>query len=318
MKENPYYLNTITPSTATCYVINSSAIGDTIAALGSLKYAIENFHKDGRYHILRHKQFKDLYMHPSFDQSKITDFETHTQFKEPYAFKQLNEVNGKALRLHPLRVSLIDYGSIALLTRILPDEHKNYIPFVVPADVSRFNIPFEKAVVVSITSSTPVRKIPDNEVQKICNMLLDLGYIPVIVGKTQSSFKVNWSAIRPTKGIDLINQTSLAELYHIIDKSVAIIGLDNGVMHISGMSPNARIVYGTTIVHPELRMPYRNNICGWRCEPVLPDTPCSLCQSKWQLDNFDFTKCYFNNYACTSTMTAEKFIEAFKKVLTHK
>jgi len=69
-----------------------------------------------------------------------------------------------------------------------------------------------------------------------------------------------------------------------------------------------------TNVNPELRIPYRN--FGTQTVSVVPNLACKFCQSDWNLDFHNFTKCPRGHAIpeCTTSMTAETFLTGFDKI----
>jgi hypothetical protein len=87
---------------------------------------------------------------------------------------------------------------------------------------------------------------------------------------------------------------------------VRMIGLDSGPIHVAGTT-SVPIVCGFTNVAPEHRYPIRDRGIFM---PIVPDLPCSHCQSRWCLNYHDFGYCYFKHADCIKQMTADKFIKA--------
>jgi ADP-heptose:LPS heptosyltransferase len=78
--------------------------------------------------------------------------------------------------------------------------------------------------------------------------------------------------------IDLRDASPLLESLKIINYAKFIVGVDNGLFHLAGLTQTP-IVAGYTTVAPELRMPYRNNKLGWNVGPCVPQSEWRFCQS---------------------------------------
>ncbi len=122
-----------------------------------------------------------------------------------------------------------------------------------------------------------------------------------------------------TKGINLIDKTSLFEAHSIMANSAAVLGLDNGLLHLACMSSTAKLVYGFTTVEPRHRLPYRNDIQGYNCLVVMPtkeELSCIGCQSNMNFANTThcFTTCFYKDNACLSLMTSDKWISKLQEL----
>lgn len=58
-------------------------------------------------------------------------------------------------------------------------------------------------------------------------------------------------------GLNLMNKTSISQAYHIINKSIAFVTMDSGLLHLAGTTDTNIIHLGSSI-KPEFRIPYRN------------------------------------------------------------
>jgi len=66
---------------------------------------------------------------------------------------------------------------------------------------------------------------------------------------------------------------------------------------------------GFTTLLPEHRLPVRE---AGLTEVLEAQVPCNGCQSRGFAINHDWRKCIFDDYACTLTLTAERFFEKLK------
>lgn len=174
-------------------------------------------------------------------------------------------------------------------------------------------------VVITTGFTAPVREWPAEEVNKVSAWCISKGLTPVFLGKNEVSFlgehktqayfseKVDFS-----QGIDLINKTNLLDAAAIIRDALAIVGVDNGLLHVAGCTETP-IVAGYTTVDPDHRVPYRLYGMTYTIEPR---SECSYCQTKMQfVYNNDFRLCYYNDYQCIKTMNGERFIEKLERIL---
>ena len=317
-------------SDSQCYIINSSAIGDTVASLPVLKYAIERFHKDKSYVVIAPKEFRDLFFFVP-DEKFGSVFEKFT-FNEPHSMSKLNIIESKIYQFHqmtpmgaevseynvqrltPLRLHLTQYASLNLLGRLI-NLHKNMIPRypfknLNDIDLDKFNIDYTRAILITAGFRAYNRKWNPEEFKKLIDYITSKKFTPVFIGKSDINFDPKSpyyidNELDLSSGINLIDKTTLKELIKIMYLSKAIIGIDNGLLWLAGMT-SIPIIAGYNIVDPELRKIYRENSL-W--VPVTPDIECKYCQSSWNMNGHDFSKCYFNTNECVNNLTADKFIQ---------
>lgn len=323
-------------NTPTIFVVNSNALGDVAAALPVLKYCIDNFHSDGKYKIIAQEVFKPLFWFvPDENFVKIGDpvstegfYVTKLNLLKDDLFETISYGGGRKFEFQivtqyvtPLRLHLVDYASIQLANRVLDLKDKNYLQYPLNPDlITKFDIDFSKTVVINTSFRSKTRRFIPEELKKICEFINQKGCKPLFVGKTETPDYIkdigyNSLDFDYSCGIDLRDKTELAELINIIAQSKAVIGVDNGIIHLAGMTQTP-IIAGYTLASPKLRLPYRNNKLGWNVYPVIPKKlECAFCQDKWQLQNHDFNFCKFEHYDCVKHMSADKFIKKLEKVL---
>lgn len=229
--------------------------------------------------------------------------------------------------ISPMKIHLLDYAFLKLCDENPNIEHKNYL-YIKLDKITAYPFDLPKDYVVITTGYTAdVREFRPEIVNEISNYLHSKNITPVFLGQTntktglqhiiQGTFKADYS-----KGINLIDKTTLLEAAAIMHHSKAVIGVDNGLMHIAGCTP-APIIGGYTTVSPQIRMPVRNNILGWNCYPIVPEESlsCRFCQEKTNfLYGHDYRNCIYKKEPqkvnlCTKQLTADKFIELLNKIL---
>ena len=178
--------------------------------------------------------------------------------------------------------------------------------------------------VITTGFTAAVREWPAKEINKVVHALVAQGILPVFLGKTES---VYWGSsktegyfrdeIQYHMGLNLIDSTSLLEASAIMSKARAVIGLDNGLLHLAAASDDwVPIIAGYTTVRPEHRVPYRRGIKGFGVQVVTPAaSPCKFCQSEARfVHEHDFRLCYFDDYECVKHVTGEQFIKGLQNV----
>lgn len=296
------------------YALNGAAVGDLMAAAPVLKYAIEHYHKSGNYKVAMLSDFRDLF--PFVPTSKI--IETAAEYDKRYAVRNLNMTSpgGNVTRLTPSRFKLTHYACIGLLARILPDEDLKYVPLRT-VDVSHYGIDFSKCAIILTTYRDITRAWKGADIVETAKYLHDNGITPVFVGK-KGAISI-WKTLAvsdfeyPGFGYDLVDKTTFRELYTIMSQSKMIIGLDSGPLHMA-FATDKPVIAGFTNVRPDLRIPYRDNAITI---PVETTVSCKFCQSDWNLDFHNFTSCPkgMKTPKCTTSMTANIFIEAIDKLI---
>lgn len=174
---------------------------------------------------------------------------------------------------------------------------------------------------VGYTSNT--RKWPSAFINGLAKSVRAQGLTPVLLGTTK---KLNVGLegdyikagvdeeIDRSLFVDLVDRTSLIECLGIIQRSKAVIGVDNGLLHLAACT-NVPIVAGYTTLNPKHRVPVRPE---GQTEVVCSDVPCinskPHCQSEGFAINQDWRECIFGDYACTLTMSASRFESALKRL----
>lgn len=243
------------------------------------------------------------------------------------------EANPTSMATH-----LVDFAFARLADKQVDITHKNYIQLNLKrVDIGKFALP-ENYVILTTGYTAIVREWPSQSINAVANYLVGRNIVPVFLGNKQTSIGVAKlengqsadivgrfdEAIDFSRGINLIEQTTLLEAAAIIAKSKALIGVDNGLTHLAAMCGDVPIVIGYTTVKPEHRLPIRHNSLGYNCYTVTPDDSlkCRFCQSNWEfVYNHDFRNCYYKErkldteIKCTKAMSADKFIAHLETIL---
>ena len=300
------------------YVVNSLSLGDTLVTAPVIKWAIENFHKDGKYAVsIAVEEFKDIFHFIPKD--KLFFSPKSPQIDSSWIIRVLNSPklgNGMA-RPTSMRMGLAQYAGIRLVDRILPQQDLLYLPLP-EISTDHYNIDFTKTVIVTVTHRADNRQWPQETVEEIAKYIDSKGLIPVYIGKI-SDDKI-WSDLPlkatfdiPSIGIDLRNKTSILELGSIFRKAKAVVGIDSGPIHVAGTT-DIPIVCGYTSVSPTGLVPIRAKGKTFAVFPTS-DLGCRFCQTNWQLDRHDFATCYYGHYECCKQMTSDKFIKCLEQIL---
>lgn len=297
---------------------NNGGIGDHIAYMSAVKYIKETF-KFVEIHLFVPDFFFELAHNlvPGLLIYKFSDIPKYWSDELPT--KQTKNVHST------LKTHLVDHGFHLLCDAQPSIEKKNYCRLT-PVPISQFGLPASYCVVTTGFTAQVREMIPET-VNVICEYLNARNITPVFLGSKSApvgtkNFKLigNFNnEVDYSKGIDLIDKTSLVEAGSIIAGAKAIVGLDCGLLHLAGTT-STPIVFGTTTVESHLRVPYRDNVLGKNCYVVEPpkSLKCRFCQSNWEFmykDNLDFKVCFYKDYKCTQSLTADKYIKFLDVIL---
>ena len=309
------------------FILNGGGIGDDIATLPAIKYICEKQPSViGHYYV--HDYIVDLYriaLLEFIQQGRLT-IDSVLSLKTPNSSwnPDYKVIQPADLPLNNLATHLTDYAFTTLCNRAAENSEKNYlqVDFFKHSDISRFQLPQKYAVVCTgFTSKT--REWNSTDIKDVCDYLTSKGITPVFLGRNQMTEDelLNQKQVIGkfnadlNSGIDLVNKTTLIESGAIIQNSLMIIGLDNGLLHLAAMT-QVPIIYGFTTVIPQHRLPWRNNVFGWNCLVVEPDVECRGCQSNLVFENeFNFTDCFYRDFKCTKQLSFLKWKKHIDTIL---
>ena len=124
------------------------------------------------------------------------------------------------------------------------------------------NLP-EKYVLIHPVQTWPSRTWSAKKWMELTKRLNNNGIEVVSIGKDSSEtgfFNVDKPIFNfeIKKGLNLMNQTSLSQAWHLINKSMCFITMDSGLLHLAGTTDSNILMLGSSI-KPEFRLPYRKN-----------------------------------------------------------
>ena len=121
----------------------------------------------------------------------------------------------------------------------------------------------DKYVLIHPVQTWPSRTWSAKKWMEITKKLNEKGIAVVSIGKDSSEtgfFNID----KPTfnfeieNGLNLMNQTTISQAWHLINRSMCFITMDSGLLHLAG-STDANIIMLGSSIKPEFRLPYRNN-----------------------------------------------------------
>lgn len=225
-----------------------------------------------------------------------------------------------------LSTHLVDYNFNCLANKQVDIKYKNYRPLnLEKINIERFKLT-KDYVVITTGFTAKIREFLPEKVNAIVDYIKSRNVEVVFLGSKQTATGSQFcdpiignfnKEIDYDKGINLVDKTSLLEAGKIIAQSKAIVGLDNGLLHVAGCT-EVPIIGGFTSVAPHLRNPYRHNELGWNCFNVVPPETCQDRFFQSDIDflyNVDLRNCYYGDYEMVKSLPVEGFISALEKVL---
>lgn len=300
-------------------IVTDGGAGDLICCLVAVDYNIRTF-KEVQFQVWVPDYLLDFAKHVLSPGGVIRPFS-----KAKAKFN--NQIEGMStewctthtcIRTHP-----VDYGFHMLSDRHEYDmSKKNYLQIEPEKiDIKRFKLP-SKYIVLSATGVEPVRTMPIETANAIISWALDKEITPVFLGKELSDcgfkdFKIKADVIplNYSKGLNLINKTSMLESAKIIHESIAYVGMDGGLTHVAGCT-DAYIICGYTASNPNHVAPIRMGSQTYKFIPIEPDEdiPNRYYQTYSSFKKGNFQK--FEGWEkVKESMTPEKFMSALERIL---
>ena len=181
----------------------------------------------------------------------------------------------------------------------------------------------KRYVVLTPGATTPVRALPGWAWNAIASSCVEQDLTPVWLGKGKlaKGHEARFDEeLDLSVGINLIERTSLTTAASIMQYSVAVVGLDNGLLHLASCT-DAKMIFGYNIAGPGQRRPRRK--WGRLIEIYLTsdDLSCANCQGGGdnagmkQNHLHDFSRCYYGDLKCINLLCAngaKRWIEAIE------
>jgi ADP-heptose:LPS heptosyltransferase len=296
-------------------------LGDSIARLPAIVYILQHCPHVKSIRLFAQDYFREIVEH-LFPVEQVK-FVGYSQIKEELKRQPSEAYMGTDIRQHStLHTHLTHHAFHTIVdTQPMHISSYNYPQLNLNILPTKLNLLNKSYAVITTGFTAPVREWLPSEINKVAQWFNLKGITPVFLGKKQNEFREGGiteatfsEGIDYSLGINLIDSTSLLEAAKIMAGAKVVVGIDNGLLHLAGMT-QVPIVAGYTSVSAYNRMPIRNGMIGWNTRMVTPSVGCSPCQSQALLHfNFDYRTCYYGDYACIPTMTAQKFIKELEFV----
>lgn len=238
-------------------LFGSRALGDTLCATPLIRKLSESYGK--KISVITHHTeiFKNL---PYIENNFPFSYELHDKIKNEYEMLNTFDIsyrdNGVCNKHNAIDIR--QFHAINLGFMLTKDEMTmDYIP----DEVELPKLP-EKYVVIHPVQNWDSRTWNAKNWQILTQLLNEKGIYVVSIGKDSSEIG-NSMVDKPVfnfpirLGLNLMNNTSLDQSWHIINKSECLITMDSGILHLAGTTDTNILQLGSSI-NPEFRSPYRH------------------------------------------------------------
>jgi ADP-heptose:LPS heptosyltransferase len=296
------------PPTNVAFVFQDGGLGDNIARLPAIRTLAEVAP-----HVIAHVTVPDYFI----DLAKHLLPETST--RKYFSFTEA-ETDENLLRLPRFRSSgswhttlkspLVDHAFHMLIDMQPRSDTDRFYPQI----AQRFAR--TRHVIVCTGYTADVRAWPAPIINEVTAWLRSENYTPIFLGAR--GHRAGPPSVRATFddgidvsfGVDLRDKTTLIEALDWINKSAAIVGLDNGLLHLAGCT-TVPIVASYTNVDPRHRTPHR----PVGTTKTLTAPGCGHCQTNTHMVlTYDFRQCY-QGKTCAADIPGSAYISALKEVL---
>jgi ADP-heptose:LPS heptosyltransferase len=316
------------------YIVDTTgALGDTISTFPILKILsdrghIERMFVDERYLDLHKLYFPNVVrlqdairtipaseITPDIPKSVIDPRTGEARFLDYPLIPGIPVVD--TLKAYPtsMHSHLVDCFSMSICDTILKESQKDY-PTVDRSRLPKNPFNMEQYVVIACGSTTEHRRMLPEVFRGLVDYYRGLGLDVVLLGKRDHELQCNGTMTRPqfdydmTDCVDMIDKTSILGALSIMNDAHAVVGLDNGLIHLAALT-DVPIVAGYTTVDPYYRMPYRHGEKGWGMRVVEPDSECKYCQTEsYCTYGIDFLRCQTRTLECMKSLTLDQWMKA--------
>jgi ADP-heptose:LPS heptosyltransferase len=237
----------------------SKGLGDTICSTPSLRKLFFAYGK--KISVLTDHPYifkNNKYVDKIFNTTETSRESLEEQYELLVSFAP-NLENQYKLGLRHNVMDIRQFHASGIGFNLLPEEcHTDFVPDKwEPIE----NLP-NKFILIHPVQSWAARTWDEDKWKLLTNMLNDNDIAVVSVGK--SSSEVGWHMVQkpvfdfPIKlGLNLMNQTTISQTWWLIQKSLAFVTMDSGLLHLAGCT-DANIIQLGSSINWKLRAPYRN------------------------------------------------------------
>ena len=237
----------------------SKGLGDTISSTPTLRKLF--FAYGRKISVLTDHPYifkNNKYVDKVFNTSETSRESLEEQYELLVSFAP-NLENQYKLGLRHNTMDIRQFHASGLGFTLLPDEcHTEFVPDEWnPIE----NLP-DKFILIHPVQSWAARTWDEDKWKLLTTMLNDSGISVVSVGK--SSSEIGFHMVQKPVfdfdiklGLNLMNKTTISQTWWLIQKSLAFVTMDSGLLHLAGTT-DAQIIQLGSSINWKLRAPYRN------------------------------------------------------------
>ena len=237
----------------------SKGLGDTISSTPTLRKLF--FAYGRKISVLTDHPYifkNNKYVDKVFNTSETSRESLEEQYELLVSFAP-NLENQYKLGLRHNTMDIRQFHASGLGFTLLPDEcHTEFVPDEWnPIE----NLP-DKFILIHPVQSWAARTWDEDKWKLLTTMLNDNGISVVSVGK--SSSEIGFHMVQKPVfdfdiklGLNLMNKTTISQTWWLIQKSLAFVTMDSGLLHLAGTT-DAQIIQLGSSINWKLRAPYRN------------------------------------------------------------
>ena len=250
-----------------------NGLGDLICATPTIKKLSESY---GQKITVLSKMPELFKMNPYVEKSFKATSVDRDYFKANYivhnSFYLVGKKDERGIEMKHNMMDIRQFHAIHLGFMLGEDELECYYKPTEP----KKNFIHEKYAVIHPVNSWPNRTWSQENWVKLSEELIKWGYKVVAVGKDSSEtgfFNVQKPVHEMGNNIiNLMNQTSISETWHLINDAAVVVTMDSGILHLAGTTSTPIVELGSPI-NPEFRRPrrktskhvYVRGACGLHC-----------------------------------------------------
>lgn len=250
------------------YIAVTGGLGDQINAEPAIRYMRKHIYPEDDINVITH--WPRLFAHLDVQAWEHGKFEPMED--TPYCI--MNTLPGPETIMWSIVSNLlchtVDYCSMALLKRILPQKDKRPILVTDPKDVINIRKiiggPIKDLILVHAGRHWESKTIPQEWWQEVVDSLQEKGFTVCLIGKNEENRGVHDLDVRE-RMIDVRDRLELGELIALISEAPLLISNDSAPIHIAGAFDNSILVI-PTCKHPEHILPWRYDSVWWNARAL--------------------------------------------------
>lgn len=252
-------------------LINTSAVGDVLCATPTIRkmaevYQSKVFVISGNPEVLKNNPHISENKH--FSEVNIPEIKQNYDLQS--TFDMLGKRDTRGVEFKHAMCDIRQFHAKDLGFMLRPDElHCEFHPTEgSDSFLSDLSIP-ERYVVIHPVQSWESRTWGKRNWQMFCDEMARLNVFVVAVGKNAAEFTDHLSQDKPTFdidlkfGLDLANQTTLEQTWHILNRATIVFTMDSGILHLAGTTDTHIMQLGSS-VDPVFRAPYRKGTQSYK------------------------------------------------------